>query len=524
MPRSPGDVAAPDREAFGYWQALRATDELIQEGRTFSGHERNCCFLNVQGERFANISAASGLDFLDDGRGIAITDWDRDGDLDLWLVNRSGPRIRFLRNDHPPDHEFLAVRLEGRTVNRDAIGARVELEFADATSRRLVKTLRAGEGFASQSTKWIHFGLGRVNEIEKLRVRWPGGPVEEFTSVQPGQHYKIVQGTGRVQVLPAAGNHQLASNPAHVPPPTEQARLILMNPLEMPPLTYRGADGHFRTLHEPPNQPVLINVWASWCQACREELADWSAAEDALRAGNVRVIALSVDEPTQDWRSDWQRTAEPLVQSWSHDFEFGLAAESLAVKLDIMQRAVTGRQRSLPIPSSFLLDPAGRLAVVYKGRVTVEQILADVQLLGEPVNVLRDAAVPLAGRWSNSPVGVRPKVVAQKFLQAGYSDEAEEYLSTVLARREAQLRSQDVNPQLRTEAALLYGLLVGPLMQQGRLEDVVTCCDRALRYNPTDGQARTSLKRVLHAVMRRAVASGNNRLVQRVRQQLEQMR
>ena len=296
-----------------------------------------------------------------------------------------------------------------------------------------------------------------------------------------------------------------------------------MNPLEMPPLTYRDSHGQHRTLHEPPSQPVLINVWASWCQACREELADWSAREDALRAGNVRVIALGVDEPTEDWRSDWQRIA-PLVQTWSDDFEFGLAAEGLAVKLDIMQRAVTGRQRSLPIPASFLLDPFGRLAVVYKGRVAVEQILADVQLLGKPVNVLRDAAVPLAGRWSNSPVGVTPKVVAQKFLQAGYTDEAEEYLSAVLLRCEAQLRSADTSPQLRTETALLYGLLVAPLMQQGRLEDVVTCCDRALRYNPADGQARTSLKSVLHAVMNRAAASGNNRLVEQVRQRLEQMK
>ena len=43
----------------------------MEQGRSFSGHERNCCFLNVAGERFANVSAVSGLDYPDDGRSIA---------------------------------------------------------------------------------------------------------------------------------------------------------------------------------------------------------------------------------------------------------------------------------------------------------------------------------------------------------------------------------------------------------------------------------------------------------------------
>ena len=140
---------------------------MIFQGRSFSGRERNCCFLNTLANpaargRFANISATSGLDFADDGRAVAVVDWDHDGDLDLWISNRNAPRLRLLRNDAQSGNHFLAVRLvgNGETTSRDAIGARLELTL-DGADTRLIKTLRAGEGFLAQSSKWIHFGLGK---------------------------------------------------------------------------------------------------------------------------------------------------------------------------------------------------------------------------------------------------------------------------------------------------------------------------------------------------------------------------
>ena len=95
----------------------------MREGRSWSGHERNNCFANLGQGSFADVSFVSGLDFADDGRAVAVVDWDGDGDLDLWLRNRTGPQLRLLRNDHPGTGHFLALRLEGTDSNRDAIGA-----------------------------------------------------------------------------------------------------------------------------------------------------------------------------------------------------------------------------------------------------------------------------------------------------------------------------------------------------------------------------------------------------------------
>ena len=105
---------------------------LVRQGRSWGGRDRNCAFLNLGSGRFADISSASGFDFPDDGRAVARVDWDQDGDLDLWVVNRNGPQLRLLVNEVNSGHHWLALRLvgNGTTTNRDAIGARVEVDIA----------------------------------------------------------------------------------------------------------------------------------------------------------------------------------------------------------------------------------------------------------------------------------------------------------------------------------------------------------------------------------------------------------
>ncbi len=106
-------------------------NRLLHQGRSFSGREANRAFLNTGSGRFADISAASGLDFLDDGRAVAVADWDFDGDLDLWITNRTAPRVRFLRNNLKSESGHVAIKLQGNggSTNRDAIGARIELHL-----------------------------------------------------------------------------------------------------------------------------------------------------------------------------------------------------------------------------------------------------------------------------------------------------------------------------------------------------------------------------------------------------------
>ena len=69
VPRSPQNVG---NDGLGtYLASIWSTHEKLDRGASWSGHERNCVFLNTSDLRFANISAVSGLDFDDDGRGLA---------------------------------------------------------------------------------------------------------------------------------------------------------------------------------------------------------------------------------------------------------------------------------------------------------------------------------------------------------------------------------------------------------------------------------------------------------------------
>ena len=206
---------------------------LIRQGESWSGHERHCAFLNFGSARFANVSATTGLDFQDDGRGLATVDWDHDGDLDLWLYNRTGPRLRFMRNETgaiAPQHTFVALRLYGTTCNRDAIGAREQLHLKN-TSQKLIRTVYAGEGFMSQSSKWLHFGLGPDPQIKSVTVRWPGGITERFDDIQPGRRYVLKQNTGQAIEWnrPQSADHQLKLSPSRQPSPSKSgiARVIL---------------------------------------------------------------------------------------------------------------------------------------------------------------------------------------------------------------------------------------------------------------------------------------------------------
>jgi hypothetical protein len=114
------------------------------------------------------------------GRGSAAADIDGDGDQDV-VITQAGRRPLLLRNDQRTGHHWLRLRLVGRTANRQAIGARLELRAGGVTQRRQVMPTRS---YLSQSESVVTFGLGTLNQVELLQITWPDGslqPVSEVT-------------------------------------------------------------------------------------------------------------------------------------------------------------------------------------------------------------------------------------------------------------------------------------------------------------------------------------------------------
>jgi hypothetical protein len=158
--------------------------------------EPNLMFRNVGHGQFAKISDQLGGDFTRPivGRGMAIADYDNDGDIDLVIVNR-GDFPELLRNDGGNANHWLEVLLIGTKSNRDGIGASLSLVSDGFTQ---VKQSQGGMGFMSASDPRIHFGLGKRKAIESLTITWPSGTVEKLSNIPINQIITVKEGSGIV--------------------------------------------------------------------------------------------------------------------------------------------------------------------------------------------------------------------------------------------------------------------------------------------------------------------------------------
>ena len=151
-------------------------------------------FLNQGKGIFRDVAAVAGGDFAKPkvGRGLAVGDFDRDGDLDVLITTNNGPAYLF-RNDQLVGNRSLRFRLVGTKSNRDAIGATVRIFHDSSSQSRLVKS---GSSYLSQSELPVTFGVGRRDRIDRAVITWPSGRTEEFKSLATGRTFDCVEGKG----------------------------------------------------------------------------------------------------------------------------------------------------------------------------------------------------------------------------------------------------------------------------------------------------------------------------------------
>ena len=151
-------------------------------------------FLNQANAKFLEVASQLGGGFSQSkvGRGLAVADFDRDGDLDLLLTTNNGPAYLY-RNDQLAGNRSIRLHLVGTKSNRDAIGAAVRLYSNGQIQSRLV---RSGSSYLSQSEFPLTFGLGHQDVIEKVVVDWPGGNTEEYSKLKSGKSYQVTETKG----------------------------------------------------------------------------------------------------------------------------------------------------------------------------------------------------------------------------------------------------------------------------------------------------------------------------------------
>jgi hypothetical protein len=131
------------------------------------------------------VSAEAGLTEAINGRAYVAFDYDRDGDLDTFVVQNAGTPLLY-RNDGAGDHHALVVRIRSQAPNTRGIGARVELEHPDG--RIQYRWITGNSNFQGHGPFEAHFGLGDDAGPFTVRVHWPAsGETFAHGLVEPDQ-------------------------------------------------------------------------------------------------------------------------------------------------------------------------------------------------------------------------------------------------------------------------------------------------------------------------------------------------
>ena len=176
--------------------------EVDRSGLGTKYRQRKQLFRNEGKGHFRDVTGdvGGGLLIEKSSRGVAFGDFENDGDIDVLVINMND-RPTLLRNDTKSGNNWIAVKLVGKSRNRDAIGARVWLEEEGSLQ---VAEVRSGGSYLSHNDMRVHFGLGRRTNVPPMKVRWPDGAIERFEGLAANALHVIRQGQGRPTVAAPA--------------------------------------------------------------------------------------------------------------------------------------------------------------------------------------------------------------------------------------------------------------------------------------------------------------------------------
>jgi len=144
-------------------------------------------FISNGNGTFTEMALELGLEDTGQGRGIVCFDYDKDGDIDIFITNNNqSPKL--FRNDGGNTNNFLNIKLNGLSPNTEGVGSRVTVTVNNKVQMR---ELRVGSNFVSQNPVQAHFGLGDVELVNQVQVNWLDGKTTVLENISPNQFLEI---------------------------------------------------------------------------------------------------------------------------------------------------------------------------------------------------------------------------------------------------------------------------------------------------------------------------------------------
>ncbi len=377
------DADARQSEA---WRPVSGTEYTVEDlltttvppGFSFSGSERNHLFLSRQGQQFDDISGISGLDSPADSRSFALLDYDRDGWLDVAVVNVSKPTVNLYHNEvgrHQTETgataPVIAVRLVGgnqtarpstQFSTRDAYGALVEVDLGE---RRLLREQRCGEGFAAQNTATIVIGIGAHSTAQRVAIRWPSGRQQEIPDVAAGTLLTVYENP-----TDAPGEEFFVAEPYVV----DAARTLATdNSSEGDVPVKLSIDAVEDAALTAPLR--MYTTMATWCSSCKSFLPQLARLRGTLDEASLAMFGVPVDPDDEAAElDDYAAQYEPAYRL--------LTSLDESDRQAVEQLVIDKFGEAAPLPATILTDAHGRVLETFAGVPTLSearQALHEVQ-------------------------------------------------------------------------------------------------------------------------------------------------
>jgi hypothetical protein len=193
-----------DADLDGHLDVAVANGHIQRDNERISGNataQEAQLFLGDGRARFREVSDRAGEYFRQRylGRGLAWADFDNDGRPDLAFSHNGGP-VALLHNRTETANNWLGLELvgDGKKSNRNAIGARVAIEYA---GKRQVRFVNGGGSYLSANDRRVLAGLGSAGGAERVTVTWPSGRQQEFRGLEGRRWYRLHEGQGQAVAL-----------------------------------------------------------------------------------------------------------------------------------------------------------------------------------------------------------------------------------------------------------------------------------------------------------------------------------
>jgi ASPIC and UnbV/FG-GAP-like repeat len=157
----------------------------------------NRMFKNINGEQFVKITGSARTGHLQKGHGIACGDWDRDGDIDLFVQTGGaayGDRYHNLLFQNPGQgNHWLTLKLVGKKTNRAAIGARIKVITSGVKPQTIYRHVSSGSSYGGSPLQQT-VGIAGAKRIAMLEIHWPtSGKTQFFHDVAADQAIEITE-------------------------------------------------------------------------------------------------------------------------------------------------------------------------------------------------------------------------------------------------------------------------------------------------------------------------------------------